>query len=101
MAYEHRRAEAVVRALDSAGRPMANRTLRVEQQTQDFWYGCGAFDAIPCANDGQDDPFWRDRMEKWLNLFNYGTLPFSWGQYEPEEDAPRYEILMNAARFLV
>ena len=101
MAYEHRRAEAVVRALDSAGRPMANRTLRVEQQTQDFWYGCGAFDAIPCANDGQDDPFWRDRMEKWLNLFNYGTLPFYWGQYEPEEGAPRYEILMNAARFLV
>lgn len=40
-------------------------------------------------------------MEKWLNLFNYGTLPFYWGRYEPEEGKPEFESRMNAARFLV
>ena len=100
MSHEHRKATAAIRAVDAAGRPIANRTLRLEQARQSFWYGCGAFDAIPYANGRQDDPFCRDRVEKWLHLFNYGTLPFYWGRYEPEEGKPAFEALMNAARFL-
>ena len=100
MSHEHRKATAAIRAVDAAGRPIANRTLRLEQTRQSFWYGCGAFDAIPYANGRQEDPFCRDRVEKWLRLFNYGTLPFYWGRYEPEEGKPAFEALMNAARFL-
>ena len=39
-------------------------------------------------------------MEKWLNLYNYGTLPFYWGRYEPTEGKPAFESTMNAASFL-
>ncbi len=39
-------------------------------------------------------------MEKWLALFNYGTLPFYWGRYEPEEGKPDFENTMAAARWL-
>ena len=39
-------------------------------------------------------------MQKWLGLFNYGTLPFYWGGFEPEEGNPHTEQLMNAAKFL-
>lgn len=100
MAYEHRKASAAIRVLDAAGQPVANRKLRLEQQTHDFFFGCGAFDALPLANEKKDDPFCKDRVDKWLHLFNYGTLPFYWGRYEPEEGKPAFENRMNAARLL-
>jgi len=101
MSHDHRKARAVLRVLDGQGRPVANARLHLAQQTHDFGFGCGAFDAIPYANEKKGDPFFRDRMEKWLGLFNYGTLPFYWGRYEPEEGKPEFESTMNAARFLV
>ena len=101
MSHDHRKARAALRVLDAQGRPIANARLHLSQQTHDFGFGCGAFDALPCANEKKGDPFFRDRMEKWLGLFNYGTLPFYWGQYEPEEGKPEFESRMNAARFLV
>ena len=100
MSYEHRRATAVIRVLDASGQPVANRKLRLEQTTHDFLFGCGAFDAIPYANGKGDDPLYKDRMEKWLRLFNYGTMSFYWGRYEPEEGKPEFESRMNASRFL-
>ena len=100
MAYENRRAAAVIRVADAAGNAVANRRLQLEQRTHDFWFGCGAFDAVVYSNGKRDDPFWRDRMEMWFRLFNYGTLPFYWGRYEPEEGRPQFETMMNAARLL-
>ena len=84
MSYEHRKARAVLRVLDGQGRPVANAHLHLDQKSHDFLFGCGAFDAIPCTNEKKGDPFLGDRMEKWHRLFNYGTLPFYWGRYEPE-----------------
>ena len=100
MSYENRMATATLRVLDAEGKPMANRRLHVEQRDHDFLFGCGAFDAILAANEKRGDPFWNDRMAKWLSLFNYGTMSFYWGRYEPEEGKPEYESRMNAARFL-
>ena len=100
MSYEHRKAHAVLRVLDGQGRPVANAHLHLDQKSHDFLFGCGAFDAIPYTNEKKGDPFLGDRMEKWLRLFNYGTLPFYWGRYEPEEGKPAFENRMNAARFL-
>lgn len=101
MSYEHRKARAVLRVRDAKGTPVTNAKLHLAQQKHDFGFGCGAFDAIPCTNEKKGDPFLRDRMEKWLKLFNYGTLPFYWGRYEPEEGRPEIDSRMNAARFLV
>jgi GH35 family endo-1,4-beta-xylanase len=100
MPFEHRQATAALRVLDAAGQPVAGRRLRVDQKDHDFLFGSGAFDAIPCANDRQGDPFLRDRMEKWLRLFNYGTMAFYWGGFEPKEGEPQTESRMNASRFL-
>lgn len=38
--------------------------------------------------------------DSWLELFNYGTLPFYWGRYEPSEGNTSQEQLMKTARFL-
>ena len=101
MSYEHRKATATLRVTDAAGRPVAGRALRLDQKSHDFLFGSGAFDAIPAANDKRDDPFFRDRMDKWLRLFNYGTMSFYWGSYEPREGQSEYESRMNASRLLV
>ena len=100
MSHEHRKARATLCVRDAQGRPVANAKLRLSQKTHDFLFGCGAFDALPYANGKKGDPFCADRMGKWLRLFNYGTLPFYWGRYEPEEGRPDFERTMNAARFL-
>lgn len=100
MGNDHRKASALLRVKDAAGRPAANRALRLDQIGHDFLFGCGAFDTLPYANGKGDDPRLRDRVEKWLGLFNYGTLPFYWGGYEPREGDVQAESRMNAARFL-
>ncbi len=101
MSLEHRKATVALRVVDATGNPVAGRKLRLDQTSHDFLFGSGAFDAIPRTNEHKDDPFFRDRMDKWLRLFNYGTMSFYWGRYEPEEGKPEYVSRMNASRFLV
>jgi GH35 family endo-1,4-beta-xylanase len=94
----------LIRLVDRQGKPAAGRRIRVEQTRHSFLFGCGAFDAVPVANpgtaDGNTRAFLQERMEKWRKLFNYGTLPFYWGRFEPEKGRPRTEELRNAARWL-
>ena len=100
--FSHRRAEARLRILNPDGTPAAGQTVRVDQILHRFLFGCGAFDTVYMMKerDAGQQAFLQERMEKWLGLFNYGTLPFYWGRYEPEEGKPAFESLMTAARFL-
>jgi len=43
---------------------------------------------------------YQERMDLWFDLFNYGTLPFYWGGYEPVEGEPRWESRMAAAKLM-
>ena len=98
----HRRAEARLRVLNPDGTPAARRSVRVDQVSHSFLFGCGAFDAVELmkTRDREKCAFLLERMEKWLALFNYGTLPFYWGRYEPEEGKTAYRETMAAARWL-
>ena len=98
--YAHRKAARRLQVTDASGNPVRNTVLEIKQTGHSFLFGCGAFDTIPYTNDRKDDPFCKDRVEKWLNLYNYGTLPFYWGRYEPTEGKPAFESTMNAASFL-
>ena len=99
---KHRRAEARLRVLLPDGSPAANQKVRIDQTAHDFLFGCGAFDAVAMmkTEDEKEKDFLRERMDKWLALFNYGTLPFYWGRYEPEEGHTAYTETMAAARWL-
>lgn len=99
---KHRKAEAKVRLLNPDGTPVSNRPVQIDQVSHDFLFGCGAFDAVALMKipDEQRKAFLRQRMEKWLALFNYGTLPFYWGRYEPEEGKTAYPETMAAAKWL-
>ena len=98
----HRKATARLRILNPDGTPAAGRSVRIDQVSHQFLFGCGAFDAVELmrTKDEQKKAFLQERMEKWLALFNYGTLPFYWGRYEPVEGMTAYNETMAAARWL-
>ena len=81
----HRKAEARLRLLNPDGTPAAGRRVQIDQTGHQFLFGCGAFDtlALQRADTEEKKRFVQERVDKWLGLFNYGTLPFYWGRYEP------------------
>ncbi len=98
----HRKADAYLRVLNPDGSAAANRTVQVDQTAHKMLFGCGAFDAVALqkTDDENRRRLLEDRLGKWLKLFNYGTLPFYWGRYEPEEGKTAYAETMAAARWL-
>ena len=102
-ALAHRQANARLQFVRADGTPVARCPVDIRQTSHKFLFGCGAFDAVALmrAEDGEKKDFLAARMEKWLGLFNYGTLPFYWGRYEPEEGRTAEKETMAAARWLV
>ncbi|MBP3901836.1 MAG: endo-1,4-beta-xylanase [Blautia sp.] len=98
--YNCRKSACEIRVVDSEGRPVPKTVFHFGQTDHEFLFGCGAFDSIPAAGEKKDDPFYIDRMSKWMDLYNYGTMSFYWGAYEPEEGKPAFESRMNASRLL-
>lgn len=111
---EHRCATTRVKLVDKKGDALANAKVHFELKKHEFLFGCGGFDSIPLTNDIPEEllPFYsykdihnkayyKDRMDKWLALFNYATLPFYWGDYEPTEGNPQHETRMNATNFML
>ncbi len=98
----HRKAACRLHVTDGAGNAIANQTLKLKQTNHEFLFGCGAFDTLPYTNmpDGEKKEFFKQRVEKWLEVYNYGTLPFYLGGYEPVEGEPQEASRRNAAEFL-
>ena len=98
----HRKAHAHLRFIQADGSPLAGARVTVDQTGHRFLFGCGGFDAVAImkTQDEEKRAFLQARMEKWLRLFNYGTLPFYWGRYEPTEGQTAFAETMAAAKWL-
>ena len=103
--YAHRRSSGFLKLTDPQGRPLSGKKVSIRQTNHEFLFGCGAFDSLPLTDEGEKAPsdlaFYEDRMNKWTRMFNYGTLPFYWGRYEPCEGEPQAESRKRAANYLV
>lgn len=111
--YSHRKAKKRIRFVDSAGAIFADKDIKITLDNHEFMFGCGAFDVLNATSDniptrlgnfnGKEIPakeFFQDRTNKWLDVFNYGTIPFYWGGFEPTEGNVQTESRMNAAKYL-
>ncbi len=98
MDISHRKVKKLIRVTDSKGNPIRNTEVRFQQTNHKFLFGCGAFDFIPYVMDGDEEH--KQITDSWLEIFNYGTLPFYWGQYEPVEGEPKGDMLMKTAQYL-
>jgi endo-1,4-beta-xylanase len=75
-----RKAPVQIKVVDSEGRPVAGATVRVEQRRHSFLFGCNLF-GLYNYPDKQNQLY----AARFSALFNYATLPFYWGMYEPEK----------------
>lgn len=98
----HRQSAARLRLINPDGTPASGQRVKADQISHKFLFGCGAFDSVEMmrTQDEEKKAFLQERMEKWLQLFNYGTLPFYWGRYEPEEGKTAYPETIAAAKWL-
>lgn len=111
--YSHRKTAGKLRFVDAAGKPLANAEVAYKLTNHEFLFGVGAFDALPAtAPEDQGDidfyqdiissdkSFYQDRLDKLVKVFNFGTIPFYWGGYEPQEGNPLFNSRMTAANAL-
>jgi GH35 family endo-1,4-beta-xylanase len=66
-------------------------------------HGCAGFETVQVVNgelEGDAKRYAGMRVEKMLEIFNFITLPFYWGRFEPERGKPDTERILNAAKWL-
>ncbi|MBQ0001617.1 MAG: endo-1,4-beta-xylanase [Clostridiales bacterium] len=111
--YEHRKATQKIQFVNENGQVLANTDVQMKLVNHEFLFGCGAFDSLPATSSedlGNVDfyqdkvvskkEFYIDRVNKFLDVFNYGTIPFYWGGFEPQEGEPLTDSRMRAAKYL-
>ncbi len=98
MNIDHRKVQKRIRITDKNNLPLSGQEIGIHQKNHTFLFGCGAFDFIPYV---MGDESKKQITDSWLEIFNYGTLPFYWGNYEPEEGKPNKDVLMKTAQYLV
>ncbi len=101
---ENRKVNTTLTLLDVSGVPLANHPVTVAQTQHKFLFGTAAFDTVPLAGgeySGKDLELAQIRADRLTGLFNAATLPFYWGQFEPNRGQPRTEPLRRAAQWCV
>jgi len=109
----HRKAAKRIKFTDSKGQVLSNTSVKIKLVNHQFLFGSGAFDFLPATSDLDESQidfyidgklpnkeFFEDRVDKWLQIFNYGTIPFYWGGFEPTEGDVQTESRMRAARLM-
>lgn len=91
----HRQGDALVVVVDAQGNPIAGATVAVEQVRHAFLFGCNVFGLGQFPTEELN----RAYANRFAALWNYATLPFYWGSFEPQEGKPRYDDLERMARW--
>ena len=99
---ENRTALATVTIRREDKAPLAGEEVVVAQKKHEFLFGGSGFFLLPLANNewtGKEREKVEEIAEKFFAIFNYVTLPFYWGRFEPERGRPNTEHLLKAAQW--
>jgi endo-1,4-beta-xylanase len=88
-----RKADAVIRVFDAAGKPAPNTAVQIIQQRHAFLFGCNLFQLDRQPSDADRQRY----ADAFTALFNYATLPFYWA-YEPQLAGPPRQGLVDFCR---
>jgi endo-1,4-beta-xylanase len=88
MSIQQHRAADVALTISMDGAALAGREVMIAQRGHAFLFGCT--DVADHAGPAAD---------RWLDLFNFVTLPFYWGRFEPVRGQPDTERLRERARW--
>ncbi len=98
--YGHRRGTVSLRLADENGNPLCNKEITVRMRRHKTLFGCAGFESVQLVNGsltGKEKEFTEHRVEKMRELFNFVTLPFYWGRFEPERGKPDTDRLLKTA----
>lgn len=99
-----RKINTIAALLNSDHVPLKDQEVTITQTKHKFLFGTAAFDTVPLANheySGKELEQAEIRADKLLALCNAATLPFYWGQFEPQRGKQRTEQLKRAAQWCV
>ena len=99
----HRIADATVTVVDEAGAPVAGQDVVVAQRRHRFHFGGTDFDLVDLANgelSGERRAIVERSAAAFLDLFDFATLPFYLGRFEPVRGRPDTARIRTAARWL-
>ncbi|MBQ7046039.1 MAG: endo-1,4-beta-xylanase [Clostridia bacterium] len=83
---QNRKGEGKIQFIDSCGKPLANKKVKLTQKTHDFKYGANIF-LLDEFKSEADNAEYRRMFKEYFNL---ATVPFYWDTLEPKENKPRY-----------
>ena len=83
----YRKQDAVIEVLDAEGRPVNGARVEINQVQQDFLFGCIMF---PLTGHDLSAAEREQYQARFLDLFNFGVLPFYWKYYEPSPGKPHW-----------
>jgi hypothetical protein len=90
-----RMGDLVVRVVDANGRPVRDADVAIRQTRHAFLFGCNFFGLEP----QNSEPWQKAYQQRFTALFNFATLPFYWGAFEPEPGRKDYARLDAMARW--
>lgn len=96
---KHRTGPLTVRVVDKAGKPLANQKVAVKHVRHLFKFGSDQLNRVNPPRAGESDVDKRHR-EAYLRLFNYSTVQFYWGSYEPQRGQYQHEAVLRKIRWL-
>jgi len=94
----HRQGTTSVKIEGAKGKPVAVKQLRHK-----FLFGCAEFSTLSYASgemDAETAATAEKRYAHMAEIFNFVTLPFYWGRYEPQQGKPDFARMEAAAKFL-
>lgn len=94
---KYRMGTLTVRVVGANGKPLQNAQVQMTQTRHAFLFGCNAFGYDPA------DPslLQKSYQNQFAALFNYATLPFYWGAFEPSPGKPDYARLQAMADWCI
>lgn len=99
----HRKAKSIITLKDAHGQVMPGRKVQLDLTRHEFLFGCGVFWVNELADPNtppERKAYLESLWESWATLFNYGTLSFYQGVYEPREGETKEAATRRGAEFL-
>ena len=93
---ENRTSEVELTVKGADGQPLAGREVTVRMTRHNFLFGCNAYYLNPDGTDERRQAY----QQQFADLFNYATLSFYWGRYEPEDGKVEEENRRSQAEWL-
>ena len=95
--YSARKGRTILTFKDAQGNLLKNARVHAELVNHEFLFGTGAFFTCEMRDKTPKSEYYENVWNDWKQVFNYATLPFYFGRFEPEKGKP----LTESRRFAV